>query len=201
MRLLSSLVMPLLTLTLIVPTVAFADTAVEDEPMPRQVGRAPSERKSETQALPARASAPHAPSEVGQLRAARMTAPDPVSIDSSGAVAREHEVAPPHPVAATATATDGDMLAELAARQLSREAKRHQRAIDGCLAAAHQRAPAAAGSITLDFEVTERKIKSVVISDDGLHDTQLAACLTSAARAFTFSLASARFRWPVALHP
>jgi hypothetical protein len=86
-------------------------------------------------------------------------------------------------------------MAELAARQM----RRHQRALDGCVAAAHKRAPAAAGSLTLDFDVAERKVKSVAVSEDGVHDAQLAACLTAAARGFTFSLASARFRWPVAL--
>ena len=96
---------------------------------------------------------------------------------------------------ALATRATGASVAELAAHQM----KRHQRALDGCLAAAHKRAPAAAGTLTLDFDVSDRKVKSVSVSDDGVHDAQLASCLTSTARSFTFSLAAARFRWPVAL--
>ena len=189
MRLLGSLVL----LSCLVPAAALADagvTMVDDEPTSREVARAPVSEAP-------RAAAPHAPAEVGQLRSAHVAAPDPVALHSDAAVAREHDVAPPHTV--DATATNGDMMAELAARQLSKEAKRHQRAIDGCLTAAHRRAPAAAGSLTLDFDVVDRKLKSVAVSDDGVHDAQLASCLTSAARAFSFSLSSARFRWPVAL--
>jgi hypothetical protein len=184
MRLLGSLV-----LSCLLPAAAFADagvTVVDDEPTSREVTRAPSSDAS-------RAVTPHAPADVGQLRSARVAAPDPIAVRSDPAVAREHDVAQPHTV--DATATNSDMMAELAARQM----KRHQRALDACLAAAHRRAPAAAGSVTLDFDVAERKVKSVVVSDDGVHDFQLDACLTSTARSFTFSLASARFRWPIAL--
>jgi hypothetical protein len=191
MRLLGALV-----LSCLVPASAFADagvTVVDDEPMSREVARAPSPPAAD----PPRAATPHAPADVGQLRSARVAAPDPVAVRSEAAVAREHDVAPPHAV--DATATNGDMMAELAARQLSKEAKRHQRAIDGCLAAAHKRAPAAAGSLTLDFDVAARKVKSVAVSEDDVHDPQLASCLTNTARGFTFSLAAARFRWPVAL--
>jgi hypothetical protein len=138
---------------------------------------------------------PHAPSETGQLRSARVAAPNPVTIDDGAAPTREHDVAPPHTVAAIAT--DNDVAAELAAHQM----KRHLRALDGCVAAAHKRAPSAAGTLTLDFDVADRKVKSVQVAEDGVHDVQLAACLTSAARGFTFSLASARFRWPVAIRP
>ncbi len=192
MRLLGSLV-----LSCLVPAAAFADagvTVVDDEPISREVAHAPSPPASSV----ARAATPHAPADVGQLRSARVASPDPIAVRSdAAAVAREHEVAQPHAV--DATATNGDMMAELAARQLSKETKRHQRAIDGCIAAAHKRAPAAAGSLTLDFDVAERKVKRVAVSEDDVHDAQLAACLTSTARSFTFSLASARFRWPIAL--
>jgi hypothetical protein len=77
--------------------------------------------------------------------------------------------------------------------------KRHERALDACVAAAHKRAPSAAGQVTLDFDVSDRKVRSVVVSDDSVRDTALAACLTSTARGLRFSLAAARFRWPVAV--
>jgi len=138
---------------------------------------------------------PRTPADTGQLRSAQVAAPDAVAVRDDAPPRREHAVAPPH-IDATA-ATDGDVVAELAAHQM----KRHLRALDGCVAAAHKRAPAAAGTITLDFDVADRKVKSVHVADDGVHDTELAACLTTAASRFTFALASARFRWPVALHP
>ena len=154
MRLLGPLV-----LSCLMPASAFADagvTVVDDEPMSRETARAPSPPAAD----PPRAATPHAPADVGQLRSARVAAPGPVAVRSDAAVAREHDVAPPHAVDATATNGDREMMAELAARQLSKEAKRHQRAIDACLAAAHKRAPAAAGSLTLDFDVAARKVKS-----------------------------------------
>ncbi|HEX9103091.1 MAG TPA: hypothetical protein VF997_12855 [Polyangia bacterium] len=185
MRLLGALV-----LSTLLPLSAFADagaTAVDDEPTKRDVDGQPP-----TSARPADR---HAPAETGELRSARIAAPDPVAVHDAAGVAREHDVAPPHAVAAAAT--DGDVVAELAAHQM----KRHQRALDACLAAAHKRAPAAAGTLTLDFDVADRKVKSVRVADDGVHDAALAACLASTARSFTFALAAARFRWPVALHP
>jgi hypothetical protein len=192
MRLLGAFV-----LSCLVPATALADagvTVVDDEPTSREVAHAspPAASNAATPATTA-ATARHAPADVGQLRSARVAAPDPVAVRGEGAVAREHDVAQPHTV--DATATNGDIMAELAAHQM----KRHQRALDACVAAAHKRTPAAAGSLTLDFDVAERKVKSVAVSDDGVRDPQLAACLTSAARGFTFSLAAARFRWPVAV--
>jgi len=176
----------LAALTLLVPATAFANPDALRLSMPE-----PSVRSSMPE--PSVRVDPRTPSETGQLRSARVAAPDPVAVNDSPAPTREHDVAPPHTVGATAT--DSDLVAELAAHQM----KRHQRALDGCLAAAHKRAPAAAGSLTLDFDVSDRKVKSVRVSDDSLHDAQLASCLTSTARSFTFSLADARFRWPVAL--
>jgi hypothetical protein len=170
---------------LLLPLNAFADPDAIRASMPPSVTPA---------ATPAARVDPRTPAETGQLRPARVAAPDPVAVDD-GAATREHDVAPPHTV--SATATDGDVMAELAAHQM----KRHLRALDGCVAAAHKRAPGATGTVTLDFDVANRKVQSVRVSEDGVHDFQLAACLTNSARGFTFALASARFRWPVALHP
>ncbi len=197
MRTLGSLI-----LACLLPVSAFADagvTAVDDEPVSHAVaaGPAAAAHDPDVQAAAARPTERHAPADVGQLRTARVAAPDPVDVDDGPGVAREHAVTEPHEV--TTAATDSDMMAELAARQLRRETKRHQRLIDGCLAAAHKRAPAAAGTLTLDFDVANRKLKTVRVSDDSVHDLQLAGCLTSAARGFSFSLATAHFRWPVAV--
>jgi hypothetical protein len=185
---------PLLLCTL-VPAAAFADptvTAVDDEPTSAAVaGRAT--------AQPARARAavdPRLPSDTGQFRGASVAAPSPSRVDDGASVAREH-AAPAHAVASSAN--DGELVAELAARQLAKEAKRHQRAIDLCLAAAHKRAPTAAGSLTIDFDIADRKLKSVRVTDDRVHDFDLAACVTQVARTFNFALAEAHVRWPIAL--
>ncbi|HEY2746361.1 MAG TPA: hypothetical protein VGL86_17130, partial [Polyangia bacterium] len=114
-------------------------------------------------------------------------------VDDGPGVAREHDVAPAHTVDATATSSDLEV--ELALRQM----KRHERALDACVAAARTRAPKRAGNVTLDFDVSDRKVRSVAVSDDSVHDAALAGCLTSAARGFRFSLAAAHFRWPVAV--
>src|SRR5947208_3627703 len=135
MRLLGSLV-----LSCLLPTVALADgvTAVDDEPLSHDAAHAGAAQKREA---PARAVDPRLPADVGQFRGASVAAPTPSRVDDRSPVAREHDVAPAHAVAAAAT--DDDVVAELAARQM----KRHQRAFDMCTAAAHKRAPAAAGSL------------------------------------------------------
>ncbi len=178
-------------LSTLLPATALADPAVVDEPAPQSVAHAAATTPVEP---PARVD-PRLPAETGELRAARIVAPAPVAVSDGATVAREHEVAPPHAVAASAT--DGDVVAELAAHQM----KRHQRALDACVAAAHKRAPAAAGTLTLDFDIVDRKVKSVQVADSSVHDPALAACLTSTARTFSFSLAAAHFRWPVSLRP
>lgn len=184
-------------LSSLLSTVALADPAaavVDDEPAPQAEAR-PAEPAPAATAAATRAANRHAPAETGELRAARIAAPAAVDVDDGAGVAREHTVAPAHTVAVAAT--DDDVVAELAAHQM----KRHQRAFDGCLAAAHKRAPSVAGTLALELEIADRKVKSVRVSENSVHDLELARCLTTTARAFTFSLAAARFRWPLALQP
>jgi hypothetical protein len=183
-----------LALFTLVPAAAVADpgvTVVDDEPT-SQLAASPSPAH-------ARLDDARMPSDTGRFREASVALPRPVDLDDGPGLMREHDVAPPH--TSGAAAVNGDLVAELAARQLDREAKRHRRAIDGCLAAARSRAPAAAGALTIDFAVADRKLESVRVSGDDLHDAELASCLVTTARTFRFSLAAARFRWPVALHP
>jgi len=191
----------------LVPSAALADpgvTAVDDEPTSHEAAR--HAQPTSKQAATAHAAAAHAtparedwrdPPETGQLRSARVEAPTPTRVDVGPSVAREHDVAPAQ--AATATATDGDVMEELAARQLDKQAKRHQRQVDACIAAAHKRAPAAAGSLTLDFDISDRKVQSIRVGDDDVHDATLAACVTQVARSFNFAIATAHLRWPVAV--
>lgn len=177
-----------LALSCLIPAFAFADsgvTAVDDEPVSHDAARGSAQPDRRT------------PAETGELRSVSVAAPMPARVDDGPSVTREHDVAPAHAVAATAT--DGEVIAELAARQLAKEARRHQRAVDACVASAHKRAPSAAGSLTLDFDVADRKVQSVRVSDDGVHDAALAACVTQVARSFSFAIASAHLRWPVAV--
>jgi len=177
---------------LLLPLNAFADPEAIRASMPSLPAATTA---APTTSAPAVRVDPRLPAETGQLRSARVAAPNPVAVDDGATPTHEHDVAPPHTVGAIAT--DNDVIAELAAHQM----KRHLRALDSCVAAAHKRAPTMSGSVTLDFDVADRKVKSVRVSDDGVHDFQLAACLTQTARGFTFALASARFHWPVAIRP
>jgi hypothetical protein len=167
-------------------------TYVDDEPMSQHV--------TTTAARPA---APaivaivdrRLPADVGELRSAAVSAPAPSRVDTGAAVTREHDVAPPHAVGAIATSAE--LAVELAARQM----RRHQHALDGCVAAAQRRRPAITGTVTLTFDVADRKVADVHIAGDSAHDFALAACLTNMARAFTFSLAAAHFDWAVNVTP
>lgn len=164
-------------------------TYVEDEPMSHAaVARAPT------------GDGTRSADGVGQRREIVINAPSAVPVETGAAASREHDVTPPATPADSA-ATSSELVAELAARQLSREARRHQAAIDGCLTAAARRHPAAVGTVTLALEIAGHKLVAVRVSDDAVHDAELATCLTTTARAFRFSLAAARVSWPVTLTP
>jgi hypothetical protein len=199
-----------LALSCLLPAAAFADssvTTVDDEPISHDAARAetrqPATRHGAMRQAAIRQPTPapredwRSPPETGQLRSARVDTPMPAPVDDGPSVTREHDVAPAPAVAATAT--DGDVMAELAEHQLVKEAKRHQRAVDACVAAARKRTPSAAGSLTLDFDIADRKVQSVRVSDDAVHDPALATCVSSVARSFSFAIASAHLRWPVAV--
>ena len=198
-----------LALSCLLPAAAFADSAVttvDDEPISHEAARPatsqPTMRQTAMRQTAMRQPTParedwREPPETGQLRPADVAAPIWAPVDDGPMVTREHNVPPAY--ADSATAADGDVMAELAAHQLAKEAKHHQRAVDACVAAAHKRAPSLAGSLTLDFDVADRKVQSVRVSDDAVHDPALAACVTQVARSFSFAIASAHLRWPVAV--
>lgn len=169
---------------------AFADSAVtvvDDEPTSSRAAGAAASRGDK-----------RLPADTGELRSATVPA---ARIDAtaasttSAAAASEHAVAPPHVVASRAT--DDDIATELAARQM----RRHVRALDGCVSAAQRRSPSIAGTVTLAFDVAERKVARVRITDDSAHDFELAACLTRVSQRLTFSLAAAHFSWAVTVAP
>jgi hypothetical protein len=91
----------------------------------------------------------------------------------------------------------GDALDELVAKQM----RKNQASIDACAAAAVHRHPTANGTIALAVVVAEKKVKSVHVTTDTVHDVELDACLVKAGLAWKLQLASARFTWPVTLSP
>jgi hypothetical protein len=189
-----------LVLSCLVPAAALADnavTSVDDEPLSQMAAsREPTRVAAAERAAPATRGQPvdhRAPADVGELRSARYTGPGAVAVSAPIGSSHEHDVA--IAPSTEAAAPDPDVVAELAAHQM----KRHERALASCTLAAHKRNPALSGSVTLDFDVADRKVRGVALTDDSVHDAALAACLTSAARGFRFSLAAARFRWPLAV--
>jgi len=189
-----------LALSFLLPAAAFADsgvTAVDDEPVSHEAARPTMQKAAMVRRAPPPREDWRSPPETGQLRSADVAAPIWAPVDDGPMVTREHNVPPAEAV--DATATDGDVMAELAAHQLAKEAKHHQRAVDGCVAAARKRTPSIAGSFTLEFDVADRKVQSVRVSNDAVHDPALTACVTQVARGFSFAIASAHLRWPVAV--
>jgi hypothetical protein len=140
------------------------------------------------------------PEDVGQLRPAAVSAPAPTAVDSGPMATRDHAVVAPH-IGDAPTAGASDLMTELAARQLAKETRRHQRDIDGCVSAAQRRRPAAVGTVTLSLTITHSALADVFVANDAVNDTPLAACLVRTARTFKFSLAAAQIAWPVTLTP
>jgi hypothetical protein len=73
--------------------------------------------------------------------------------------------------------------------------------LEACIAPARQRDARAAGRVTLAFEVADRKVVKVSVSDDGVHDPLFARCLVTAAARLTFALSAARFSHAVTIRP
>jgi hypothetical protein len=166
-------------------TTTSTTTSDRDEPMPSGQAAATAD--------------PRVPGDVGQRREIDVTSPPPQSVETGPRTTRDRDIAAPPRT--DGAAGEADLSAELGARQLAKETRRHQREIDACLAAAQRRQPSAAGALTVKLTVTDRKLASAVIVDDPLHDYELDACLTRVARTFRFTLSAAEISWPVTLNP
>jgi hypothetical protein len=142
---------------------------------------------------------PRVPGDTGQRREIDVTSPPPQSVETGPRTTRDRDVAPPP--RSDASAGEAELSAELGARQLAKETRRHQRDIDACLAAAQRRQPSAAGTLTVKLTIADRKLASAVVLDNTVHDYDLDACLTRVARTFRFSLSAAEIAWPVTLTP
>jgi hypothetical protein len=116
------------------------------------------------------------------------------------AATADHTVVAPV-VADASPANAADVMSELAARQLAKETRRHQREIDGCVTAAQRRHPATVGTVTLSLTVANRALANAAVTSDNVADFELASCLVRTARTFKFSLAAAQIDWPVTLTP
>jgi len=85
------------------------------------------------------------------------------------------------------------------ADMVERQMRKNLTSIDSCAAEATQRNPQASGVVNLAVTVSDRKVTAVAAADDTVKDAALTECLTKAAHAWTFSLKSAEFTWPVSL--
>jgi hypothetical protein len=94
---------------------------------------------------------------------------------------------------------DAGPLSGAMADMVERQMRKNVGSIDTCAAEATQRNPQAAGTINLAVVVSDRKVTTVAAADDTVKDAALTECLTKAAHAWTFSLKSAEFTWPVSL--
>jgi hypothetical protein len=101
------------------------------------------------------------------------------------------------PVARDEGAASGSALDELIARQMRKNAA----SIDACATEAVHRRPSAAGTVELAVVVTDRKVKSIHVAADSVHDVDLDACLVRAGQSWKLQLASASFTWPVTISP
>ena len=95
---------------------------------------------------------------------------------------------------APAQVSDG-ALAELAERQM----RKNTASIDACVAEEAKRNPQAAGTMTLQLTVVERKLGRLSIADDTINSAPLADCLHKASAAWTFSLKAAEFAYPISV--
>ncbi|MDB4969233.1 MAG: hypothetical protein JWN44_4922 [Myxococcales bacterium] len=193
-------------------TASYADKAaddrlafVDDEPMSSRAHDSPRAHAPPRAQEPARARSNadadrRRPDDVGQLRPVSVSGPMPTAVDSGPMSARDHDVAAPH-LADAPNANAADLMTELAARQLAKEARRHQRDIDGCIVAAQRRHPAAVGTLTLSITVADRAVANVVVAADAVHDFELTTCLVRTAKSFKLSLAAAQVAWPITLAP
>jgi hypothetical protein len=91
----------------------------------------------------------------------------------------------------------GDALNELVARQM----RKNQASIDACVKEETRRRPTVNGTVTLAVVVTDKKVKSVHVADDTVHDIDFDACLVKAGLGWKLQLAQASFHWPVTLSP
>ena len=181
------------------PHVAFVD----DEPMSHHAAASAAHRAA-SEATHARPPGDRrTPDDVGQLRSVAVSTPAPAPVDSGprGATADHGVVAAPESDAPNATANAADVMAELAARQLAKETRRHQREIDGCVTAAQRRHPATVGTVTISISVANRALANAAVTSDNVADFDFASCLVRAARTFKFSLSAAQIEWPVTLTP
>lgn len=86
-------------------------------------------------------------------------------------------------------------LAALAERQM----RKNLDSIDGCIGEETKRNPQAAGTLTLQVTVVERKLGNLFIADDTIKSAALADCLHKASATWIFSLKAAEFAYPITL--
>jgi hypothetical protein len=133
--------------------------------------------------------------ETGTRMDGTIRAPEVSRVSSGDAVARGTSGAIPE--RSGNEIASGDALDELVARQM----RKNQASIDACVKAEIRRKPTANGTVTLAVVVTDKKIQSVHVAGDTVHDIDLDSCLVKAGLGWKLQLAQAEFEWPVTLSP
>jgi hypothetical protein len=105
------------------------------------------------------------------------------------------------PASHTDANVSGGAVDELVLRQVERQMRKNQPSIDACAAAAVHRRPTGSGTVELAVVVADKKVKSVHVASDTVHDVDFDACLVKAGLGWKLQVASAQFKWPVTLSP
>jgi hypothetical protein len=91
------------------------------------------------------------------------------------------------------TTPQSDAVLELVHRQM----RKNQAEIDACVGVATGLRPGTKGSLTLNVQVVDRKVVTMTVSNDTVHDPALAECLVQSGPRWRFSLGRASFAWPI----
>jgi hypothetical protein len=134
----------------------------------------------------------------GTRREASMPAPEVGKVVVTGET-RAARVPSALPEQRDEGSASGDAIDELVARQVERMMRKNQGSIDACVKEAVRRHPALNGSVRMEVVVADKKVKSLHVSSDTVHDIDLDACLVKAGQGWKLQLAAARFTWPVTL--
>ncbi len=159
---------------------------VEDEP----VSKSATQSGQQTPADPSAPSGARMDATIHALQVGRAG-------DTGDAISRAPSVEIQRASDGPSNATDSAVLDELIARQMRRNAG----GIDACVKDAVRRHPSVSGTVQLAVVVSDKKVQSVHVASDSVHDIDLDACLVKAGLGWKLQLAAATFTWPVTLSP
>jgi hypothetical protein len=161
-------------------------TYVDDEPISQAAAEKPRARLDGDPAAPS-----------GTRMDASMRAPQLTQVASGETTARGPSSTPARSRSDEEVSASAGAFDELVAKQV----RRNSAGIEACEKEAVKRSPAASGTVTLSVVVEAKKIKSVHVSADTVHDIDLDACLVKAGLNWKLQLTNARFNYPVVISP